>query len=104
MTCSVSLRVGAVTTTTRLAATSATAAPTATRGTHDVPNRNAPQTIRPHSRKPHTRIGASTNRYDRSASAIVTMTHQIALTTYWNVPGSVRISWPMMTMTGQCQR
>ena len=66
--------------------------------------RRAASAIRPQSRKPHTRIGASTNRYDRSASAIVTMTHQIALTMCWKVPGAVRMSWPMMTITGQCQR
>src|SRR5690349_19377340 len=67
---SVSLRLGAVATTTRQVPTSATATPAASRGTHDRENRSAPQAIRPHSRNPHTRIGASTNRYDRSASAI----------------------------------
>src|SRR4051794_25892026 len=60
--CSVSLRAGAVTTTARLAARSRTAPATAARGPQDEPDRTAPHAIRVHSPNPHTRIGASTNR------------------------------------------
>src|SRR5215207_5510253 len=91
MASSVSLRVGAVTTTRRHAATSTAAPAVAARGAQDAADPTAPSAIRPQSRNPHTRIGASTKRYDRSASAIVTMTHQIALTKCWKVPGAVRM-------------